>query len=483
MNRLAKNLGYQTVYQVLNTCLPLITAPYLSRVLGAEMQGVFSYTQSIVNYFTLIAMLGFTSYGTRSIASCSNKEDLSKTFWNIYLFQIVLSLASIIIYYCNIFFLSKSHTVIYAIQGLYLLGCLIDINWLFFGVEQFKTTVTRSIIIRVLSVILIIIFVKTPQDLWIYTLIMSGSPVASNAILWGFTPKYVCLNVFKFFNIKTMVSHIKPNILLFVPVLGMSLYHILDKTMLGFLSTYTQVGYYYNADKVINIPMGVLSGIGTVMLPRITALLSDGHEKKAETVFTISLECIIVLSCAMAFGIAAISKEFTPLFFGKGFEPCIVLIIILSPALIIKGVSETFRMQYLIPNHKEKIFIQSVFMGAAINVLVNIPLIMHLQAIGAVIGTLIAELVACVWQYYKIQKETGIAKIFRQVISYFLLGIVMFISVRLIPLFISSVVFSLLLEVAVGIAVYGVLCFIYWSLSSNSSIKSVFKKGLRHERF
>ena len=378
MSKLKKNLGYQTIYQILNTCIPLITSPYLARVLGAEKQGVFSYTQSIINYFTLFAMLGVENYGTRTIANCGDdREKRSKSFWNIYFFQMCCTLLSIGIYVVYLTRICSQNVYIAFLQIFYLLGSLVDINWLFFGVEKFKTTVSRNMIIRISSVVLILSTVRKPSDLWIYTLIMAGSTFLSNIILWFFASKEVDVKAIRTVSKKEVVKHIKPNLVLFVPLMAMSVYHIMDKTMLGLLSTYKQVGYYYNADKIINIPIGILIGIGTVMLPRMTALNSNGLINEAKKLFLLSIELIVAVSSAMACGIFAISVEFTPLFFGSGYDECIRVIMMLSPILVIKGLSLVVRMQYLIPNQKEKIFIESVFWGAGINLIVNLLLIVR----------------------------------------------------------------------------------------------------------
>ncbi len=475
MSKLKKNLGYQTIYQILNTCIPLITSPYLARVLGAEKQGIFSYTQSIVNYFTLFAMLGVVNYGTRTIADCGDdRVKRSKTFWNIYVFQMCCTLVSVGIY---IFYLTKicsQNGFIAFLQMFYLLGSLVDINWLFFGVEKFKITVSRNMVIRICSVALILIMVKKPSDLWVYTIIMAGSTFLSNAILWFFASKEIDVKAFKKVSKQEVIKHIKPNLVLFVPLMAMSVYHIMDKTMLGVLSTYKQVGYYYNADKIINIPIGILTGVGTVMLPRMTALNKEGKLKEAKKLFLLSIELIVIVSVAMACGISAISKEFTPFFFGQGYDACIILIIALSPVLVVKGLSEIARMQYLIPNHKEKIFIESVFCGAGVNFVVNWILIVRLGALGAVIGTMVAELVSCIWQYTKMNKYIScLSAIFKSVI-YVVFGIVMFLAVRIVARWFNGGIVGLFFEILIGIVTYLAMCIVYWKITK-SEIASLIK--------
>lgn len=467
MANLKKNLTYQTVYQILNTCIPLITSPYLARVLGASKQGIFSYTQSIVNFFVLFAMMGISTYGTRVIATCRSRNERSINFWNIYILQFFISLISISCYILYLALFNVENNLIAEIQGLYLLGTIIDINWLFFGIERFEVTVKRNIVVRLLSVISILALVNKPSDLWIYTLIMSGSVVISNAVLWGYLPRVVTVSDITKSSVSEIIKHIRPNIALFIPLLAMSIYHIMDKTMLGFLSTYEQTGFYYNADKIINIPNGIIYGIGMVMLPRMSMLADIGDENKSNIIFKNSVELIIMISTAMAFGIAAISKEFTPIFFGPGFDDCIILIIVLSPVLIIKSLSQTYRMQLLIPNHKERIFIQSVFLGALTNLVSNILLIPRFGALGAVIGTLLAESVTCLWQYYKMRKYIDINGTLLTSSYYLIAGLLMFGCVRAMASILPTGIIGLGLEIVFGAIIFGVICIIIWKMTQN----------------
>lgn len=166
--KLGVNLGFQTFYQILITILPLITAPYLSRILGVESLGVFSYTNSVASYFTLFAFLGTLSYGTRTIASNqSDKKIRSVTFWEIYLLQAFSSAVCIAAYYIYIMLFCNDNQLILMIQGIALIGTLTDISWLYFGMEDFRLTVTANGIVKVISVTCILLFVKEKQDLWL----------------------------------------------------------------------------------------------------------------------------------------------------------------------------------------------------------------------------------------------------------------------------------------------------------------------------
>lgn len=478
MGNIKKNLGYQTLYQILSVCLPLITAPYLSRTLGAESLGIFSYTQSIVNYFLLFAMLGVTNYGTRTIASCINrKKEIGIQFWSIYFFQAITSIFLFLLYLLYCFFLCRDNKWIALIQGVYLLGAFSDINWLFFGVEKFEITVKINIIIKLITVILIMTLVKTAQDLWIYTVIMAVGTFLSQAVLWLFVSNIIEVGAIRDIKPDNVLHHIKPNLILFVPIAAMSVFHTMDKTMLGLFSDYTNVGYYYNTDKIINIPLCIINGIGIVMFPRMSVMESIGDKKKAADMFDLSLQGIMVMSCAMAFGIAAVANEFVPVFFGKGYEPCIVLTIIFVPVLIFKALSQTVRMQYLIPKHMEKFYIYAVILGALVNLVANYILIHRYGALGAVIATIIAEAIVVVLQFIFIRKTYNLKWFIKSSWIYIAFGIAMFWIVRMIAeRAFNNSIFSLLIEILIGAGIYTLLCVIYWKVTKNTIWQWIIKK-------
>ena len=187
-----KNFIYNIIYQILIMILPLITVPYVSRKLGADGIGIYSYTYSIAYYFMIIAMLGLNNYGNRTIAKArDNKENVSKEFCSIYAMQLITSTLMIVSYYIYACIFNVKYRQITILQSLYVISSMFDINWFYFGIEKFKLTITRNTLIKVLSLILIFSFVKTPNDVWKYTVILAGSTLGSNLILFSFLRKYV----------------------------------------------------------------------------------------------------------------------------------------------------------------------------------------------------------------------------------------------------------------------------------------------------
>lgn len=461
MSGLKKNFLYQTGYQILTTALPVITSPYLSRVLGSEGLGIYSYTSSIVNYFVLFAMMGLNNYGTRSIALVRNdREKLNNTFSEIYYLQIILSLISFISYYVFILYFMKSNLIIYVIQSILIINCSLDIGWFYFGMEKFKVTVTRNTVVKIITLILIFIFVKEENDLWKYILIMTLGVLLSEIILFKDLKNFVS---FKLVRINKIISHFRPCLMLFIPILAMSVYHQMDKTMLGILSSYTETGYYYNADKIINIPMGIITGLGIVSLPRISAIISEKKIDEYKNIFFKSFNLIMFMCSAIAFGISSISSEFTICFFGVEYQACISLISMLSVVIYFKAWSTVARNQYLIPFKKDKIYLFSVIIGAIINFIVNFILIRDLGAKGAVIGTLVAEGLVSVIQLYYVKDIISIKRIIFSNIIYPIAGCIMFISVRIFSnIYIENLILKVILEIIIGANVFIGICIVYW---------------------
>ena len=474
MKSLSKNLSYQTIYQILTIITPLITAPYLSRILGAKQLGVFSYTSSVVAYFTLFAMLGTVNYGAKVIASCSsNKRELSVSFFSIYAFQIFACLISMAAYICLVALTNQEYKFIAYIQVLSVIACAVNVNWLLFGLEEFAVVTIRNIFVKIAEVASILLLVKTESDLAIYILIMLGSTLVSNLIAFVLLKKYVSLVRISWQDIK---KHIKPNLMLFFPLLAISVYHIMDKTMLGAMSTYVESGYYYNSDKLINIPLCVINGVGVVMLPRVSNMIASGKHEDVLKLLKTSLEMIVAVGVAMSVGIASVSNEFVPFFFGSGFDKCIFLTYVFAPILLIKGIVSTVRMQYLIPYGRDKEFLYSVCIGAVANLVLNLIFIPKYAALGAVIGTLGAEAIACITQLYNIRKEFDLRSYFVDSLVYVFLGVILFASVRLCALINVIAPVKIIVEITVGGLVYGALTFIYWYYKKRNYLSYFFPK-------
>lgn len=467
---ISKNYIYNLAYQVLLIFLPLITTPYVSRVLGAENIGIYGYTLSIVTYFVLFGALGISMYAQREIAYVQNDiQKRSKIFWEIVIFRFITMTISIIIYY--IFFIKSSkYQLYYLIFTIELISTCFDISWFFQGLEEFKKTVLRNIVVKLVSFACILLFVKTENDLAIYILIYVLSNIIGNLSLWLYLPKYI--QKIKL-NSLEILRHLKPTLWLFIPQIAMQIYTVMDKTMIGnIIVDKSEVGYYEQAQKIIKLCITIVTSLGIVMVPRMANTFANGDKEKLKEYMCNSFRFVYFLAFPIMIGLICISSKFVPIFFGEGYERVSILIRIISPIILFIGISNIIGTQYLLPTKKQKSFTISVTAGAIINFILNIFLIRNIGAIGASIATVIAEGVVTIFQGYSIRKEFKIKEFIMLGKNSLISSIGMIIPVVLIDYFIKQPMLSLISQVSVGFIVY--IGFLY--ILKDEIIVSILKK-------
>lgn len=473
MVNLKKNFAYQIAYQILTIIFPLITSPYLSRVLGPEGLGEYSYTYSIAYYFSLFILLGVNNYGTREIAKVKdNTKERTAVFWSIYYVQFGAGIIIVTLYILTQMIFRQDSTLA-SVQLLYVLSAVLDINWLFFGLERFKVTVTRNCIVKIITVLAIFIFVQNNGDTTIYAVIMALGFLLSQLALWPFVKSVI---VFKKIDRSTIVANIKPLLVLFVPVIAVSLFKYMDKIMLGAMYSKRELGLYDNTEKIMSIPTSVITAVGTVMLPRISYLIDKtDSESKIMKYINLSMSGSLMVGSALAFGMAAIADNFSIWFWGEEFACCGNLIKAISITVIFLSWANVIRTQYLIPYDKNSVFVRATIYGATINIIINTLLIKKYGAMGTVIGTVAAEFVVAFYQTIKCKKELPVLNYFIQCIPYISAGIVMYITITCVSFFDLANFPMLILQIVCGGFVYICLILIYIVYFKKITLKEIIK--------
>lgn len=449
-----KNFLYNAIYQIFIFIIPMISTPYISRILGVNNVGIYSYTYSIVYYFMLFSMLGINNYGSREIAKCTTREETSKKFKSIYCLQLILNILSIILYLLFIIIYNYEYKNIMIILLIFLISVAFDINWFFFGKEKFKITVTRNVIIKLLSLVLIFIFVKNDSDLWKYTFIMSLSTLISQIYLWFFLTKEI--QKVKI-NIKDVFEHLKPCLVLFIPVISYSIYRVMDKTMIGVMSNTVELGNYESAEKIINIPISFVTALGTVMLPHMSKKSEEEIKKSILSTFELTFFIII----PMIVGLLVISKDFSNIFFGVQFTKASNIIKILSITILFSAVSNVIRTNYLIPLKKDKIYVNSTIIAALINLLLNFIFIKKYGAYGACIGTVCAEFILMFYQAINSRIVIPFDKVMILLLNYFIKSLIVGILIFIIGVFFDNVLLKLIIQIIIALLTYCLLNYKY----------------------
>lgn len=455
MKNTNKNFIYNVIYQIFIFIIPLITTPYISRVLGVDNVGIYSYTYSLVNYFMLCSLIGINNYGARNIAKKSNnKEELSEEFSNIYFLQLFLTIIMLIFYFIFSLFIYRYNLKIMLIQSIFLFSVAFDINWFYFGMENFKITISRNIIIKLLSLVLIFCIVKNSGDLWKYTLIMSCSTLISQLYLWIFIKKYID---FHKPSLNKILKNLKPCLVLFIPVIAYSIYRIMDKTMIGYIANTIELGNYESAEKIINIPIGFITALGTVMLPH----MSKASDKEIRNKISDTYRLIFLFTVPMCFGIFAISTDFSAVFFGNEFTLTAGIIRLLIVTVIFSAIANVIRTSYLIPKEKDKIYVTSTILGAVINLILNLIFIKKYGAYGACIGTICAEFTVMIYQVIKTIGVIDYKQMIYILFNYIIKSFVMVSFIYVLGQFIENIYLKIILQIITAVIVYFILNYKY----------------------
>lgn len=457
MGNIKRNFIYNAAYQVLSLLVPVITTPYLARTLGVNAIGIFSYTYSIVSFFTIVAVLGTTTYGQRLIAfNRDDKECLSRSFWEVFLFRFTVTAIALAVY--GIFvFNSGEYQCVYLAMSLNIINVVFDITWFYQGTEDFKKIVIRNTLVKVLNLISIFLFIKSEDDLIIYSLLYCGYIVIGNLSTWiGINKKITIVeSIHPFKNVKDII-------LLFIPTIAMQVYTILDKSMIGWFTSSTyENGCYEQAEKICRIAVTIIAALSTVISPRIANLygkFKNGECRESEIIYLLYRG--IRYGCAIAFpimmGIIAVTPVFVPVFLGDGYDKVQVLLPIFSILVLAVGLANIVGIAYLIPTEQQNVYTVAVTISAVINFLMNIILIPLLSSVGAAIASVVAESIGIVIQISYCVKNNNlkILYILAGIWKYFSASVVMLIAVILLRSVVHSDWIGLFALIVLGIFIY-----------------------------
>lgn len=399
------NVLLNMLYTLMNTIFPLITYPYVSRVLNPLGIGKVNFFLQIASYCIMFASLGIWTYGVRAVAETRDSEvDLSKTVRELLNINIILTIIVLLVYLIMSFFISqfKSNIILILINGLAIATNPFSLDWLYSGLEQYDYITKRDFFFKIVSIICIFAFVKTQSNYYVYALILTGANVGSTVFNFSYALKII--------DFKSKINlnyhkHLKPMITLFASGLAVSVYFSLDTIMLGFIRGNREVGLYTTATKVEAALLAVVNAISVALLPRLSAYVQQKRYREFNIVLKQSISVISIITLSLCFFFIIAAKQCILILGGNSFLGATLSMQLLMPILVISGFSNITGNQILIPKGKDMCFTIAVSVGAVMDIIINFMVMKRFGATGASFATLIAEITQMSIQLFYARKD------------------------------------------------------------------------------
>ena len=452
MQSIKTNYIFNTLYQVLSLFIPLITAPYVSRIFGKDGVGEISYVASIAAYFVLFASLGTATYAKREIAQ--NRDDKRQTsiiFWEIEILLVVMTCICLL-GWGVVVALNKGNTLLFLLQSIQIVTVAVNTTWFFGGQEQFKLLSIRNGLLKIAQIICLFAFIKDRSDLLLYVLIMYGFDFLGYLSVLPTLKKYIQRIPLKELHPKRHFRHVFEY---FLPTIASSIYQYLDKVMLGAMGQdYSQNGYYEQVTKIVNMVLGVIVSLDTIMEARMSYLFAKGRSEEMKNRLHQSVNFTLGISIPAFFGLCGISATLIPWFLGEDFLPAAPLLGVYSVTLIFTGMCCCLGGQYLIPSGKRNLSTRVLFLVAFVNLVLNYLLIPHIQAMGATLATVVSEGLCMVLYMYLSRSYIRWRDLAKLAYKKVLIGAAMLSAVLLVGHMLPGGFGTLVIQIATGGILY-----------------------------
>lgn len=406
---LKKNFMFKGLLTIANPIIAIVIFPYISRVLGVANVGLVNFVDNTVNYFLLFATMGIGTLGIRSIAAArESKGDVDKVFSNILGLNLIFTVAVMLVYNILVLLVPRFHDCaeLFFIGNAKILFTALTIEWFFNGIEDFKYITLRILAIRLIYILAIFLLVKTSDDYVLYFVLTTLLVVINAVINLLHSRNYVKIRFRELFSL----FYMKENILLGIYGIMTSMYLTFNVMYLGLVSTNVQVGYYTSAFKLYYLILSVFSAFTSVMLPRMSALISKGDKETFNYMINKSVDFVGLFSIPLILCCSILAPSIISVLCGPGYEGAILPMRIIMPAIIFVGIAQILAVQVLLPLKKDKVLLYTSILGAVLSLLINITVVPRLESIGSAIVLISSEMVVTT-VYLIYTSRLGILKI------------------------------------------------------------------------
>ena len=402
---LKKNFVMNAILAMSSFIFPLITFPYVSRILGPTGTGSVSFAASLISYFNMFAQLGIPTYGIRICASVrDDKEKLSRIVHELLFINLVTSIISYIALAIALIFVPRLQydRTLYIITSFTIILSTMGMEWLYKAMEQYSYITIRSVFFKFIAMIGMFVLIHEPEDYVVYGAITIFASSASYILNMLNARKFIYLHPVGGYDFK---RHLKPVAVFFAMACATTVYTHLDTVMLGFMTTEADVGFYNAAVKIKTILVSVVTSLGTVVLPRASYYIKNNQMEQFRRITEKALNFVCLVSLPMTVYFILFAKEGILFLSGDQYTAAIVPMQIIMPTLFLIGLSNIMGIQILVPLGREKVVLHSEIAGAVVDLIINALLIPSMASSGAALGTLVAELVVTLYQYIALKDE------------------------------------------------------------------------------
>lgn len=442
---------------------PLITYPYVTRILGVEGIGKVSFAETAASYFVLFTTLGIPTYGIRACAAVrDNKRELAKVTKELLTISLIMMIISLTFFAALIFFLPQFAQR----KELLLINCItiiltpFGVNWFFNAIEDFTYITIRTLMIKVVTLTATFLFVRDIKDYNLYALVLVLSTGGSYIYNFVYMNRFVDLRNVKKLELR---RHMKPVLILFATTAAATVYSNVDVTMLGLISGDVQVGIYNVAHKLRQVILSLVSTVGTVLIPRMSYYIKNNKTEEFNRLVAKSIQFICLSAVSLMLFFFTVARESVLLIAGSGYEDAILVFICILPTIVFCAFSNMTGLQILVPMEKENILLKSLIIGAVMDVLLNALLIVKWKAVGVAIATAIAELAVLTYQLWYLHKCKLICVKGVNIYKTIIFNLIAFLVTFIFGFFLNhmNVFVTFLLKAVMFWSIYGVLLIIF----------------------
>ena len=489
---MAKSVKANYLFNLINSAsqllFPLITFPYASRIMMADGIGQVNFFQSIISYISLFTCLGIPMYAMREVAKVrDNGKKMTQIAVEILLLHAFLSLLGYVVVaiVCMIVPQVQTNVPLFLILSVTIFFTAIGCEWFYQGIEDFKYVAVRGLIVKSVSIVLLFLLVKTKEDILWYGIYTVLGTLGGNVFNFIRLRKYLYRNVVHFSTLHPF-RHLKPALQIFVFNVIVSIYLQLNNVLLGFMKDAEAVGYFTAATKIMIITMSVSGALGTVMIPRTSNLIAEGKMNEFKLLIQKSYDFILAITMPLTVGLIFISKSAILLLSGDGFVPAILTSQIVAFNILMVGISGVMGLQVLYPMGRINIVILCTFIGAVVNVVLNVLLIPVYGHNGTAVAYMLAEVAVTVSMFIIGRRHIPIQFFKKEHLHYVLGSVCMGICLYWVLLLelddfmtlITMLIVGLMMYISVILILKDTMGMLFWKIIKSYLDKCQYKKKL-----